>query len=106
GHQRVPRGCVSRSIFALVDDPDRGYFGGRGGEDPDHLGCIDGKTRAIVGRSDAAEPDALVKQLAAGEAIAAADTPLLTVTSRLGVEYNAHVLESILRHVAPELGWR
>jgi len=22
------------------------------------------------------------------------------------VEYNAHVIESILKHVAPEMGWR
>ena len=30
----------------------------------------------------------------------------LTVPNTLGVEYNAHVLESILTHVAPALGWR
>ena len=40
------------------------------------------------------------------QAIAAADTLLLTVPNQLGVEYNAHVLESILTHVAPALGWR
>ena len=39
-------------------------------------------------------------------AIAAADTLLLTVPNQLGVDYNAHAIESILRHVAPELGWR
>ena len=38
--------------------------------------------------------------------IAAADTLLLTVPNQLGVDYNAHVLEAILTHVAPELGWR
>lgn len=26
--------------------------------------------------------------------------------NQLGVEYNAHVLEAILTHVAPALGWR
>jgi hypothetical protein len=26
--------------------------------------------------------------------------------NQLGVEYNAHVIESILTHVAPALGWR
>jgi hypothetical protein len=31
---------------------------------------------------------------------------LLTVPNQLGVEYNAHLLDSVLRHVAPELGWR
>ena len=40
------------------------------------------------------------------EAIAAADTLLLTVPNQLGVDYCAHLLESLLTHVAPELGWR
>ena len=31
---------------------------------------------------------------------------LLTVPNTLGVEYNAHVLKSILKFVAPALGWR
>lgn len=39
-------------------------------------------------------------------AVAAADTVLLTVPNQLGVDYNAHVIESILEHVAPPLGWR
>ena len=43
----------------------------------------------------------LIAQLAQDEAIAAADTLLLTVPNQLGVEYNAHVIESILRDVAP-----
>jgi alkanesulfonate monooxygenase SsuD/methylene tetrahydromethanopterin reductase-like flavin-dependent oxidoreductase (luciferase family) len=106
GHKREPRVSVSRSIFALVDDRDRAYFGGRGGEEQDQIGYIDENTRAIFGRSYAAEPGTLVKQLAADEAIAAADTLLLTVPNQLGVEYNAHALESILKYVAPELGWR
>jgi alkanesulfonate monooxygenase SsuD/methylene tetrahydromethanopterin reductase-like flavin-dependent oxidoreductase (luciferase family) len=106
GHKREPRVSVSRSIFALVDDRDRAYFGGRGGDEQDQIGYIDANTRAIFGRSYAAEPGTLVKQLAADEAIAAADTLLLTVPNQLGVEYNAHALESILKYVAPELGWR
>ena len=85
---------------------DRAYFGGRGGDEQDQIGYIDANTRAIFGRSYAAEPATLVKQLAADEAIAAADTLLLTVPNQLGVEYNAHALESILKYVAPELGWR
>jgi alkanesulfonate monooxygenase SsuD/methylene tetrahydromethanopterin reductase-like flavin-dependent oxidoreductase (luciferase family) len=105
GHERQPRVSVSRSIFALVNDRDRAYFG-REGRGQDQIGFIDGTTRAIFGRSYAAEPAALVKQLAADEAIAAADTLLLTVPNQLGVEYNAHVIESILTFVAPELGWR
>jgi alkanesulfonate monooxygenase SsuD/methylene tetrahydromethanopterin reductase-like flavin-dependent oxidoreductase (luciferase family) len=105
GHRREPRVSVSRSIFALVDDRDRTYFGHEG-RDRDRIGYIDASTRAIFGRSYAAEPDRLVKELAADEAIAAADTLLLTVPNTLGVEYNAHILESVLKFVAPELGWR
>jgi alkanesulfonate monooxygenase SsuD/methylene tetrahydromethanopterin reductase-like flavin-dependent oxidoreductase (luciferase family) len=105
GHQREPRVSVSRSIFALVDDRDRAYFG-RDARDRDQIGFIDANTRAIFGRSYAAEPGTLVKELAADEAIAAADTLLLTVPNTLGVEYNAHAIESILKYVAPELRWR
>ena len=105
GHQREPRVSVSRSIFALVDDRDRAYFG-RGGDDADKVGYIDAQTKAIFGRSYAAEPDVLVKELAKDTAIQAADTLLLTVPNQLGVEYNAHAIESILKYVAPDLGWR
>ena len=105
GHSRTPRVSVSRSIFALVDDRDRAYFG-RGGKEEDSIGFIDENTRAIFGRSYAAEPDQLIKQLAEDEAVAEADTLLLTVPNQLGVDYNAHVIEAILKHVAPALGWR
>ncbi|CAH6241068.1 LLM class flavin-dependent oxidoreductase [Pantoea agglomerans] len=104
-HQHAPRVSVSRSIFALVNDMDRAYFG-RSGNDQDSVGFLDEKTRAIFGRSYAAEPEALIKQLAQDEAIAEADTLLLTVPNQLGVAYNAHVIEAILKYVAPELGWR
>lgn len=105
GHTREPRVSVSRSIFALVNDMDRAYFG-RSGQEQDSVGFLDEKTRAIFGRSYAAEPEALIKQLAQDEAIAEADTLLLTVPNQLGVAYNAHVIEAILKYVAPELGWR
>jgi alkanesulfonate monooxygenase SsuD/methylene tetrahydromethanopterin reductase-like flavin-dependent oxidoreductase (luciferase family) len=105
GHARTPRISVSRSIFALIDDRDRAYFG-RGGKDEDQIGFIDENTRAIFGRSYAAEPGVLVEQLRKDEAIAEADTLLLTVPNQLGVAYNAHVMEAILTTVAPVLGWR
>src|SRR5688572_25748825 len=103
GHTREPRVSVSRSIFALVDDRDRAYFG-RGNEDEDQIGLLGDDTRAIFGRSYAAEPDILVEQLKEDTAIAAADTLMLTVPNQLGVDYNAHAIESILRYVAPDLG--
>jgi len=104
GHAFTPRVSVSRSIFAITDDRDRAYFG-RGGTEADQVGHIDGGI-ARFGRSYADEPDKLVEQLAQDSAIAEADTLLLTVPNQLGVEYNAHVIESILTEVAPELGWR
>jgi alkanesulfonate monooxygenase SsuD/methylene tetrahydromethanopterin reductase-like flavin-dependent oxidoreductase (luciferase family) len=104
GHVRTPRISVSRSIFALIDDRDRTYFG-RGVQEQDQIGIID-QTSAIFGRGYAAEPDILIEQLKKDEAIAAADTLLLTVPNQLGVAYNAHVMEAILTTVAPALGWR
>jgi alkanesulfonate monooxygenase SsuD/methylene tetrahydromethanopterin reductase-like flavin-dependent oxidoreductase (luciferase family) len=105
GHDREPRVSVSRSIFALVDDRDRAYFGRRN-QDTDEVGLIDAQTEAIFGRTYAAEPDALIQQLKQDAAIAAADTLLLTVPNQLGADYNAHVIDGILTHVAPALGWR
>jgi alkanesulfonate monooxygenase SsuD/methylene tetrahydromethanopterin reductase-like flavin-dependent oxidoreductase (luciferase family) len=105
GHARTPRVSVSRSIFALVNDMDRMYFG-RSGQDGDQIGFIDDRTQAIFGRSYAAEPETLVRQLAQDEAIAEADTLLLTVPNQLGVDYNVHVIETVLQQVAPALGWR
>ena len=49
GHERAPRVSVSRSIFAIIDDRDRAYFG-RGAEDDDQIGFIDQRP----GRSSAA----------------------------------------------------
>jgi alkanesulfonate monooxygenase SsuD/methylene tetrahydromethanopterin reductase-like flavin-dependent oxidoreductase (luciferase family) len=103
GHTREPRVSVSRSIFAIMDERDRAYFGR--GESSDQIGVID-NMRAVFGRSYADEPDRLIEQLRADEAIAEADTLLLTVPNQLGVDYNAHVIEALLTHVAPALGWR
>jgi alkanesulfonate monooxygenase SsuD/methylene tetrahydromethanopterin reductase-like flavin-dependent oxidoreductase (luciferase family) len=104
GHTRTPRVSVSRSIFALVSDQDRMYFGRD--RDQDQVGFLGDNSRAIFGRSYAGEPDALIDELKGDEAIAEADTLLLTVPNQLGVAYNAHVIEAILKHVAPGLGWR
>jgi alkanesulfonate monooxygenase SsuD/methylene tetrahydromethanopterin reductase-like flavin-dependent oxidoreductase (luciferase family) len=105
GHKRTPRVSVSRSIFALVDDRDRTYFGNEG-RDEDQFGFIEANTRAVFGRSYAAEPEVLIEELKKDEGIAEADTLLLTVPNQLGVAYNAHVIEAILTKVAPALGWR
>jgi len=100
----VPRVSVSRSIFPIVNDLDRAYFG-RDARSQDQVGILDGG-KARFGKTYAGEPGQLIEQLAQDEAIAAADTLLLTIPNQLGVDYCAHVLDSLVRHVAPELGWR
>jgi len=105
GHTREPRVSVSRSIFALVNDQDRYYFG-QEADRADQIGFIEPGKQAIFGRSYAAEPDQLINDLAKDEAIMEADTLLLTIPNTLGVDYNIHVLSSILKYVAPGLGWR
>lgn len=104
GHEHTPRVSVSRSIFPLVSDLDRRYFGlqGHGG---DQVGVIDGMT-STFGKTYADEPDALVEQLRQDAAVEAADTVMLTIPSQLGVDYNLHVLRAFAEHVAPELGWQ
>ena len=104
GHEREPRVSVSRSIFPIVSDLDRQLFW-RERHSTDQVGHLDGGD-ARFGKTYAGEPDKLVAELAEDEAIAAADTLLLTVPNQLGVDYNAHVVESVLTHLAPELGWR
>lgn len=80
--------------------PNAAYFGH--GKDSDQIGDID-NMRAIFGRSYAGESDQLVNELKVDEAVAEADTLLLTVPNQLGVTYNVHVIETILKHVAPAL---
>ncbi len=104
GHQREPRVSVSRSIFPIVSDLDRAYFG-QDTRGQDQVGHLDGGS-ARFGKTYAGEIEQLAKELADDEAIAAADTLLLTVPNQLGVDYNAHVLDSVVRLLAPELGWR
>ena len=105
GHLREPRVSVSRSIFALMNQQDKNLFGQQASKD-DQIGFIEADRRAIFGRSYVGEPDQLIKELATDGAIQEADTLLLTIPNTLGVDYNVHVLSSILTHVAPGLGWR
>jgi alkanesulfonate monooxygenase SsuD/methylene tetrahydromethanopterin reductase-like flavin-dependent oxidoreductase (luciferase family) len=102
GHEGEPRVSVSRSIFPLLTDEDRRYFGGR--QDGDQIGVIDG-IRSTFGKTYAAEPDVLVEQLQQDAAIRSADTLMLTIPSQLGVEFNLRVVEAFATHVAPALGW-
>ena len=85
---------------------DRHYFGIRAqAESGDQVGHIDGSL-ARFGRSYIGEPDRLIEELAGDAAIAEADTLLLTIPNQLGADFNARLLESVVKHVAPALGWR
>ena len=68
------------------------------------MGYLDGHASRF-GRTYTGEPDVIAAELAQDRAVQAADTLLLTVPNQLGVEYNAHLLETIAREVAPALGW-
>ena len=106
GWEREPRVSVSRSILPIFDDETRRYFGLRAQADSqDQVGHLDGGL-ARFGKSYIGEPDALVEQLAQDAAVQAADTVHITVPNQLGVDYNARLLDSVLRFVAPRLGWR
>jgi len=105
GWEREPRVSVSRSVMPLVTDEDRQYFGLSALRDGrDQVGALDG-TLARFGKSYIGEPDVIAAELAADTAVQSADTLLLTVPNQLGVEYNAKLLGTITRHVAPALGW-
>jgi alkanesulfonate monooxygenase SsuD/methylene tetrahydromethanopterin reductase-like flavin-dependent oxidoreductase (luciferase family) len=102
GHARTPRVSVSRSVIPITSDLDRRLFGGDSNED--QVGWIDGALGRF-GRTFTGEPDAIAEEIAKDRAVAAADTVLLTVPNQLGVEYNARMLETIARYVAPAFGW-
>lgn len=102
GWEREPRVSVSRSVLPIVSDLDRQYFGGDPGED--QVGILEG-VRARFGKSYVGEPDLVAEALAKDAAVREADTLLLTVPNLLGVAYNARLLETVVREVAPAIGW-
>ncbi|CAN5308992.1 LLM class flavin-dependent oxidoreductase [soil metagenome] len=105
GHEREPRVSVSRSILPIIDDETRHYFGVRSQADAnDQVGHLDADTIARFGRSFIGEPDEIAADLAKDAAVAAADTVLVTVPNQLGVDFNARILDAIVKDVVPALG--
>src|SRR5262249_9980487 len=102
GHAREPRVSVSRSVIPITSDLDRRLFGSDANQD--QVGWLDGAISRF-GRSYTGEPDRIADALAGDVAVQAADTVLLTVPSQLGVEYNAALLATIARDIAPAVGW-
>jgi alkanesulfonate monooxygenase SsuD/methylene tetrahydromethanopterin reductase-like flavin-dependent oxidoreductase (luciferase family) len=98
-----PRVSVSRSILPITTDQDRAYFGNLATrERQDQVGYIDNSI-ARFGKSYVGEPDKIVEELLGDAAVMAADTLLVTVPNQLGVDYNAHLLETIARDIRPAL---
>ncbi len=107
GWEREPRVSVSRSVLPIVSDIDRMYFGQRSrGNGRDQVGYLEEGVLARFGRSYVGEPDVIADELSRDAAVREADTLLLTVPNQLGVEYNARLLETIARHIAPSIGWQ
>jgi alkanesulfonate monooxygenase SsuD/methylene tetrahydromethanopterin reductase-like flavin-dependent oxidoreductase (luciferase family) len=102
GHEREPRVSVSRSVMPITSDLDRRLFGDDANED--QVAWLDGAISRF-GRSYTGEPDRIADELANDAAVQAADTILLTVPSQLGVDYNAAMLDTIAREIAPAIGW-
>ncbi|GAA0576067.1 LLM class flavin-dependent oxidoreductase [Paractinoplanes ferrugineus] len=102
GHDREPRVSVSRSVLPITEDIDRLYFGNQ--ENEDQVGLLEG-VRSRFGRTYAGEPDRIAEELANDAAVRAADSILFTVPNQLGVAYNARILETIVKHIAPAIGW-
>lgn len=101
GHTRTPRVSVSRSILPIIDDETQYYFGVQAqGPQRDQVGMLDG-AQSRFGRSYFGEPDQIAADLARDAAVRDADTLLVTVPNQLGVEFNARILEAIVRHVMP-----
>jgi alkanesulfonate monooxygenase SsuD/methylene tetrahydromethanopterin reductase-like flavin-dependent oxidoreductase (luciferase family) len=100
--EREPRVSVSRSVLPITEDIDRTFFGGQG--HGDEIGLLEG-VRSRFGRTYVGEPDRIAEELAADQAVLAADTVLFTVPNQLGVAYNARILATIARDIAPAIGW-
>ena len=102
GHDWTPRVSVSRSIFPLLSERNRGLYGLSASGD--QVGHLDSGV-ATFGRTYAADPSTLIKQLSQDRALAEADTLLLTIPNQLGFEENWSIIRNFAEYVAPTLGW-
>ena len=102
GHERTPLVSVSRSVLPITTAEDAEYFGGS--PNADQVGLLEG-VRSRFGRQYVGAPDEVAAELAADEAVREADYVLFTVPNMLGVAYNARMLETITREIAPAIGW-
>ncbi len=85
--------------------PRRAYFGRDRGS-VDQVGSLGEPGLARFGKTYAGDPDQVAEDLAKDAAVREADTLLVTIPNALGVDYNTHLMRSIVEHVAPALGWQ
>lgn len=107
GWQHEPRVSVSRSVLPIINDLDEALFGGER-HSTDQVGILpdEGNPQSRFGKTYAGEPDVIAEQLSRDVAVREADTLLLTVPNTLGVDYNIHLLTTIVEHIAPAIGWQ
>lgn len=98
----TPLVSVFRSVLPITEDVDRLCFGDQ--DQGDQVGLLEG-VRSRFGRTYTGEPDRIAAELAADQAVQAADTVLFTVPNQLGVDYNTRILATITRDIAPAIGW-
>ena len=94
--------AVTRSVFPVVTDTDRLYFGGRSSRE-DSAGMLEGG-RARSGPTYAGDPAEVAQMLREDEAVQEADWVLLANPNQLGVDYNAHLFRQ-WSALAEDLGW-
>jgi len=106
GWQHEPRVSVSRSVLPITNDLDEALFGDER-YSTDQVGILPdiGNPQSRFGKTYAGEPDIIAEHLARDVAVREADTLLLTVPNTLGVDYNIHLLTTIVEHIAPAIGW-
>lgn len=103
GHEGTPRTSVSRSIIPIIDEQSNYYFGLRAqAEGQDQVGILDGAVSRF-GKSYIGEPDKIAEKLAQDEAVAEADTLLVTIPNMLGMDFNLRQLQAIVRDIKPAL---
>ncbi len=72
-------------------------------EGKDQVGQVGGE-KWRFGRSYIGSPERLIEELGADQAIAAADTLLVTIPNQLGVDFNLRSLAAI-KQIGEALGW-
>lgn len=100
GHPGTPRVAVVRTVLPIVSDQDEALFGRSRRGSFEQVGVLGGAVSRF-GRSYVGEPDRIVADLRADDAVRAADTLLLTIPNLLGVDANLRLLDTVVRHVAP-----